>query len=126
MTTIVGEDDAEIAAARDRARRTLSFYGSTPNYAFIWDRAGFEGTTARIRAHQKNGDFAAMAAEITDDHLSVFCTEATWDTLADALITTYGDLAHRLVFYNPGFESPERFERYGLVAAEISVRTGGR
>lgn len=126
VTTIVGDDDAEIAAARDRARRTLSFYGSTPNYAFIWDQAGFEGTTARIRAHQKNGDFAAMAAEITDDHLGVFCTEATWDTLADALISTYGDLAQRLVFYNPGFESPERFERYGLVAAEISARTGGR
>jgi probable F420-dependent oxidoreductase len=126
VTTIVGDTDEEIAAARQRARQTLSFYASTPNYAFIWDDAGFEGTTERIRARQKAGDFAGMAAEITDDHLGVFCTEASWDGLADTLIDTYGDIATRLVLYNPAFESAERFERYGIVAAAISQRTGGR
>ena len=126
VTTIVGDTDAEIAAARDRARQTLSFYGSTPNYAFIWDDAGFEGTTERIRVHQKAGDLAAMAAEITDEHLAVFCTEASWDHLADLLIETYTDLATRLVLYNPAFETPERYERYGAVAADVSRRTGGR
>lgn len=126
VTTIVGDTDEELAADRERARRTLSFYGSTPNYAFIWDEAGFEGTTERIRAHQRNGAFDAMAAEITDEHLAAFCTEASWDGLADALIGTYQDLAARLVFYNPAFEGPERFERYGAVAADISRRTGGR
>lgn len=126
VITVVGDTDAEIAAARERARRSLSFYGSTPNYAFIWDRAGFEGTTERIRTHQRAGNMAAMAAEITDEHLATFCTEATWDTLADALISTYGDLATRLVMYSPAFESPERFERYGMVAAEIAAHTGTR
>ncbi len=123
VTTIVGDTDEEIAAARDRARQSLSFYGSTPNYAFIWDEAGFEGTTERIRAHQKAGDFAAMAGEITDDHLVTFCTESTWHGLADALIEKYADLATRLVLYSPLFDLPERFERYGTVAAEISRRT---
>ena len=123
VTMIVGDDDAEIAAARDAARMSLSFYGSTPNYAFIWDEAGFEGTTERIRVHQKAGDIAAMAAEITDDHLAVFCTEARWDGLADALIDTYAGIVDRLVFYNPAFDRPERFERYGAVAREISDRT---
>lgn len=126
VTTIVGDTDAEIAAARDRARASLSFYASTPNYAFIWDDAGFEGTTSRVRAHQKAGDLAAMAAEITDDHLAVFSTESTWDGLADALIATYEGLATRLVLYSPQFESPDRLERYGAVAAEVSRRTGGR
>lgn len=126
VTTIVGDTDAEIAAARDRARASLSFYASTPNYAFIWDEAGFEGTTARVRAHQKAGDLGAMAAEITDDHLAVFCTEAHWDGLADALISTYDDLATRLVMYTPQFESADRLERYGAVAAAVSARTGGR
>ena len=123
VTTIVGDTDAEIAASRDAARLSLSFYGSTPNYAFIWDEAGFEGTTARIRAAQKAGDVAAMASEITDDHLAVFCTEASWSGLADALITKYDAIVDRLVFYNPAFDSPERFERYGAVAREISERT---
>lgn len=126
VTTIVGDTDAEIAAARDRARASLSFYASTPNYAFIWDDAGFEGTTSRVRAHQKAGDLGAMANEITDEHLEVFCTESTWDGLADALIETYAELANRLVMYTPQFESPDRLERYGSVAAEVSQRTGGR
>ena len=125
VTTIVGDDDAEIAQARDMARASLSFYGSTPNYAFIWDEAGFEGTTERIRAKQKAGDVAGMAAEITDDHLAVFCTEARWDDLAESLIAKYADVVDRLVFYNPAFDTPDRFERYGAVARTISDRTAG-
>ena len=123
VTTIVGDDDAEIARARDLARASLSFYGSTPNYAFIWDEAGFDGTTERIRAKQKAGDLAGMADEITDEHLSVFCTEARWDDLADSLIAKYDGTVDRLVLYNPAFDSPERFERYGAVARVISDRT---
>ena len=67
----------------------MSFYGSTPNYAFIWDEAGFEGTTARIREKQKAGDFKGMAAQITDEHIATFAIESTWDCLADALIERY-------------------------------------
>jgi hypothetical protein len=101
----------------------LSFYGSTPNYAFIWDEAGFEGTTARIREKQKANDFAGMAAEITDDHLAAFCTEANWDGLADALKKKYATTTERLVLYNAGNETPERFEKYGTVARLVSAAT---
>ena len=104
--TIVGDTDEEIATARELARLSLSFYGSTPNYAFIWDEAGFEGTTARVREKQKAGDFAGMAAEITDDHLAVFATEASWDTFADALVDKYGGIVDRLVLYSAADESP--------------------
>jgi alkanesulfonate monooxygenase SsuD/methylene tetrahydromethanopterin reductase-like flavin-dependent oxidoreductase (luciferase family) len=125
VTTIVGDSDAEIARARDMARASLSFYGSTPNYAFIWDEAGFEGTTDRVRAKQRAGDMAGMAAEITDEHLAVFCTEARWDDLADALLARYDGVVDRLVFYNPAFDTADRFERYGAVARSISDRTTG-
>jgi probable F420-dependent oxidoreductase len=123
VTTIAGDSDAEIAAARERARASLSFYGSTPNYAFIWDEAGFEGTTQRIRARQKAGDHAGMAAEITDDHLATFCTESTWDGLAAALVATYAPMATRLVMYSAAFETGETFARYGAVARQIAELT---
>ena len=121
VMTIVGDTDAERAAEREHLRAMLSFYGSTPNYAFIWDEAGFEGTTARIREKQKAGDFAGMAAQITDEHLAVFTTEATWDGLADELVTKYAGIADRIVLYNANL-SPERFERYGDVARVIRGR----
>ena len=126
VMTVVGDTDEERQHDREHMRAMLSFYGSTPNYAFVWDDAGFEGTTSRIREKQKAGDMAGMAAQITDDHMAVFTTEATWDGLADALIERYGDLASRLVFYNAAQErerSPERFRRYGEVARQIRERT---
>jgi len=122
VMTIVGDTDEERHTEREHARAMLSFYGSTPNYAFIWDEAGFEGTTARIREKQKAGDFAGMAAQITDEHLQVFTAVASWDGLADELIARYGDTASRLVLYNAGRDL-DRFERYGHVAQQIIQRT---
>jgi hypothetical protein len=121
--TIVGDSDAERDRERELVRASMSFYGSTPNYAFIWDEAGFEGTTARLRERQKAQDFAGMIACITDEHIATFATESTWDGLADALRATYGGVATRLVFYNalsdaPG--DPERLERYGEVARALA------
>ncbi|MFZ4718819.1 MAG: TIGR03617 family F420-dependent LLM class oxidoreductase [Ilumatobacteraceae bacterium] len=123
VNLIVGDTDAEREADRQLLRNMLSFYGSTPNYAFIWDEAGFEGTTARIRERQKAGDMAGMAAQITDDHLATFCTESTWDGLAQALVDRYDDTATRLVFYNAMMGGVERIERYGEVARQIRLLT---
>ncbi len=121
VMTIVGDTDEERAAERERVRFSMSFYGSTPNYAFIWDEAGFDGTTARIREKkQKAGDVNGMAAQITDDHIATFATESTWDGLAAALADKYGDTASRVVLYNALGGDPERFERYGEVARQLS------
>jgi len=118
VMTIVGDSDEERDNERTLVRASMSFYGSTPNYAFIWDEAGFEGTTARIREKQKAGDFAGMAAQITDEHIAAFATESTWDGLADALATKYAGIATRLVLYN-ALGDHERFERYGEVARRL-------
>src|SRR6201991_2378619 len=121
VMTIVGDTDEERHNERELVRASMSFYGSTPNYAFIWDEAGFEGTTARIREKQKAGDFTGMAAQITDDHIATFATESTWDGLAAALTDTYAGVATRIVLYN-ALGDHERFERYGAVARRISTR----
>lgn len=118
VLTITGDTDAERAAEREFVRASMSFYGSTPNYAFIWDEAGFEGTTARIREKQKAGDFAGMAAQITDEHIAAFATESTWDGLAGALREKYDGLASRIVLYN-ALMDPARIDRYGEVARRL-------
>jgi len=118
VMTIVGDSDEERANERELVRASLAFYGSTPNYAFILDQAGFEGTTARIREKQKAGDFAGMAAQITDEHIAAFATESTWDGLTDALAEKYAGTATRLVLYN-ALGDQERFEKYGEVARRL-------
>ena len=64
-----------------------------------------------------------MAAQITDDHLATFCTEAGWDDLADRLVETYEGIADRLVLYSAGTADAATLERYGAVARDISART---
>lgn len=115
VMTIVGDTDAERDAERELVRASMSFYGSTPNYAFIWDEAGFDGTTARIREKQKAGDYAGMAAQITDEHIAAFATESTWDELPAALAEKYDGLATRIVLYN-ALTDPKKVLRYGKVA----------
>jgi probable F420-dependent oxidoreductase len=122
VMTIVGDSDEERDKERELVRASMSFYGSTPNYAFIFDEAGFDGTTARIREKQKAGDFAGMAAQITDEHIAVFATESTWDGLADALTEKYGTVATRLALYN-ALNDEDRIERYGEVARRVSARS---
>ena len=121
VMTIVGDTDEERHNERELARAAISFYASTPNYSFILDEAGFDGTTARLREKQKRGDFPGMASEITDDHLAIFATESTWAGLEDALIEKYAGVATRIVLYN-ALADPERFGRYGEVAQRISAR----
>ena len=58
---VVGDTDEERASWRERARMQVAFYGSTPNYAFIFEQVGHPGTTAALRERQKAGDIPGMA-----------------------------------------------------------------
>jgi probable F420-dependent oxidoreductase len=121
VMTIVGDSDEDRYHKRERGRAELSFFASTPNYSFIFNEAGFDGTTARIREKQRAGDFEGMASQITDDHLATFATESTWDQLERALVDKYEGIASRLVLYN-ALDDTESFERYGEIARRISAR----
>ena len=62
----------ERSAWREMARVQVAFYGSTPNYAFIFEQLDREGTTELIRERQRAGDIPGMAAVIDDDLLENF------------------------------------------------------
>ncbi len=120
--TIVGDTEEEKARWRDRARFQIAFYGSTRNYAFMFDMLGFEGTSAALNERLKAGDLPGMAALITDDMLAHFAVESTWDDLPAALAEKYEGVADRLVLYF-GEEmrqaDPDGFRRLGEVAAAL-------
>ena len=121
-----GDTEAELTAARDGTRRQISFYGSTPNYAFLFDQLGFEGTTDRLRERQKAGDLDGMAAVIGDDLLDHFAVSGSWAELPDRIIQRHDGVADRVVLYLTGadiFSGPTDIERWGAVAAEVVRRT---
>ena len=123
----VGDTDAEQARWREAARLQLAFYGSTPNYAFIFEQVGHEGTTEQLRAHQKSGDLGAMAAVIGDELLDEFVVTGTWDTIAAALRDRYEGTATRVVDYFGGVawtEDPDSLQRWAAVVSELAGRAG--
>ncbi len=118
----VGDTEEERSAWRERARVQVAFYGSTPNYGFIFEQLDREGTTDRIRERQRQGDVAGMAAVIDDDLLEQFTTVGTWDDVADQVVAKYGGIATRVVSYFTGHDvvaDPDRFERWGALARAV-------
>jgi probable F420-dependent oxidoreductase len=101
---------------REAARMQVAFYGSTPNYAFVFDQLGAEGTTERIRSFQKRGDLAGMASVVDDGLLQHFCPSGGWAEVADELVERYGGKAARLVSYFAGqawLEDPSSLGAWG-------------
>ena len=113
---VVGDTDVERHGWRERARMQVAFYGSTPNYAFIFEQLDREGTTDLIRERQRAGDIPGMAAVIDDDLLKHFVTEGSWDDIADTIVDKYDGIATRVVSYFTGAD---------VVADADSVRALG-
>jgi probable F420-dependent oxidoreductase len=119
----VGDTEEERNRWRELARVQVAFYGSTPNYSFIFEQLDREGTTERIRERQRAGDVAGMAAVIDDDLLKEFTTVATWADIADEVVAKYGGTATRVVSYFTGSDvvrDPSAFERWGEVARRVT------
>ena len=122
----VGDTDEEQDRWREMARVQVAFYGSTPNYAFIFEQLDREGTTERIRERQRAGDIAGMAAVIDDDILVNFTTTGTWDDIADEIVAKYGGIATRVVSYFTGSDvvrDPAAFERWGTLAKAVRAKS---
>jgi probable F420-dependent oxidoreductase len=123
---VVGDTDDERDRWRELARMQVAFYGSTPNYGFIFEQVGHPGTTDALRERQKAGDLAGMAAVITDDVLRHFVTEGTWSTIADALAERYAGRATRVVDYFGAMawaRDPAHLARWTPVAADLAAVT---
>lgn len=119
-----GSTPEEMNEWREMARMQIAFYGSTPNYAFIFEQLGRDGTTARIRECQKVGDVTGMAAQIDDELLEHFCVSGAWSTLADRLGERYEGVATRVVFYFAGMawaRDPSSLARWGEVARALQA-----
>jgi alkanesulfonate monooxygenase SsuD/methylene tetrahydromethanopterin reductase-like flavin-dependent oxidoreductase (luciferase family) len=122
---IVGDTDAEQEAMARLVRQQLGFYGSTPAYAFQFDRLGYEGLGGQLNALLKKGDIAGQAELLTDEVIDHFVVRSTWDGLAGALEQRYEGRADRLVAYLAHAmwqRDPESLQRWGAVARQFGTR----
>jgi probable F420-dependent oxidoreductase len=128
LFTAAGDTEEERHRWRETSRTMVAFYGSTPNYAFIFDQLGYPGTTERIRQAQKAGDQAGMARAVPDEVLAHFMVEGTWAELPQRILDRCAGLDGydvRPVLYLAGAAAllgGDDFEQLGEVARLLAAR----
>jgi probable F420-dependent oxidoreductase len=131
LFTAPGDSAEERERWREVCRTMIAFYGSTPNYAFIFDQLGHPGTTERIRKAQKAGDAAGMAGAVPDDVLGHFVVEGTWAELPRRIAERCSALEGydvQVVLYLAGMAAQQEgdaFERLGGVAGDLAGLRAG-
>ena len=68
---MIGDNDEQLAKARDGARAQLSFYASTPAYKVLLDHHGWGEIQPELNRLSKQGKWFEMMAYITDEMLDV-------------------------------------------------------
>ncbi|HZI37965.1 MAG TPA: TIGR03617 family F420-dependent LLM class oxidoreductase [Acidimicrobiia bacterium] len=119
---VVGEPGPELDRQRQAIRLQIAFYGTTPSYGRVLEVHGHDDLGSRLGSLLRAGDQPGMAAAIDDELLDAFAVTASWDGLAEALISRFGGLADRIFPYHArGLDDPEVAARWREVAAAVSA-----
>lgn len=119
-----GATEAEVAAAREEARKRVAFYASTPSYRPVLEHHGWGDLCPRLGELIKQGRWEALAGLVDDEVLERFCTAGTYDTIAREIERRLGGLVDWVTF--PPFDGdPARREPLAQAVAETR-RVPGR
>src|SRR5918996_216205 len=120
--TIIGEPGSDLDRQRDAIRLQIAFYGTTPSYGRVFEVHGHPDMTAKLGGLLRAGDNEKLAAAIDDDLVDAFSVTASWDGLADALISRFAGMAERIFPYAVvGLDNPGVAERWQAVAEAVSA-----
>jgi probable F420-dependent oxidoreductase len=103
---ITGKDRDAVERAKGPVRQQIAFYASTRTYAGVLAAHGWGEVAIRLNEKAAAGDWAGMAALITDEMLDVYAVVGTYDELPDRIRRKYGGVIDRLAFYDLGGRSP--------------------
>jgi len=96
-----GDSQAQIEAATAEIRSQIAFYASTPTYRIVLDCHGWGEVGERLSQLAREKQWAAMAAQISDEMLAHFAVVAPRDELAARVKARCAGLLQRVGFYQP-------------------------
>jgi probable F420-dependent oxidoreductase len=91
-----GPDEAAVAEMVEYTRGRIAFYGSTPGYWPVLERHGLGDLGRKLNAMSKAGQWADMAAEVSDDVVALFTAIGTYQTIIAAIEQRFGGLSDAL------------------------------
>ena len=105
----VGETRDEVRQVREAMRQQIAFYASTRSYRKVMDLHGWGDVCDRLHTLSVNGEWQKMGLEVSDDMLSEFLVEGSWNEIGGAIMSKYGDLVDRVRLYLP-FDGDEKWK----------------
>jgi hypothetical protein len=87
---VTGPVEAAVAAAAEKIRYRVAFYGSTPQYRGVWDIHGLTDLGVKLNAATRRGAWGELAAMIPDEVLDLFVARATYEKLPEAVAERFG------------------------------------
>ena len=98
---IMGDSQKEIDAMREKVRSQISFYASTRTYKPVLDVHGWGEVCLALNKKAAQGEWQAMARDITDEMLDVYTVTGSPGEIPALLKERYHGLLDRLAFYHP-------------------------
>jgi probable F420-dependent oxidoreductase len=93
--TMMGGNDEQIQAARNKAKGQISFYGSTPAYKVVLDHMGVGDIHPELNRLSKEGKWLEMMGLISDDMLEEIGVSGTPAEVGAKLAARNGGFADR-------------------------------
>lgn len=88
---IIGRRTNEIETNRNKARREISFYASTPSYLCVFEHHGWEDIGEKLRRLSQNKQFDKATELVTEEMIGTLAVQAPLDALGKELKTQYGN-----------------------------------
>jgi probable F420-dependent oxidoreductase len=108
---VTANNEADLAKAAVGTRQQIAFYGSTPAYRPVLDLHGWGDLQDRLNTLSKQGQWAEMGNEITDEILETFAVVGEPEQIGPELNRRYGDVIQRISFYAPYKSDSERWAK---------------
>ena len=98
---VTGRTKEELAKAREGVKAQIAFYASTRTYEPVLAAHGWADLMPRLHRKSVEGDWAGMAALVSDEMVEAFAVSGTYEELAARLKDRYAGLLDRLTPYLP-------------------------
>ena len=85
-----GQTDEDVARVLEWVRYRIAFYGSTPSYWPVLEHHDLGDLGRKLNAMTKAGQWDRLAAEISDDVVSLFAAFGRYDQLANSVTRRFG------------------------------------
>lgn len=98
---VTGRTAEEMRNNAVMAKSQIAFYASTPSYKTVMEMHGWRDLAERLNSMSREGRWAEMWQEISDDMLDEFAVVAPLDDLPRKVKERYDGLLDRVGFYFP-------------------------